>query len=82
MFGALANSITPLLSMNTLHLMLGRFDSMFNVLSYCSICSIIGMISIIACDSAMLSASVVDKNILDCNLDAHSIGQFLYLLHL
>ena len=28
----------------------------------------------------MYSNSVVDKDILDCNLDAHSIGQFLYLM--
>ena len=38
------------------------------------------MISLVACDRAMYSASVVDKEILDCNLDAHSIGQFLYLM--
>ena len=38
------------------------------------------MISLIACDSAIYSASVVDKDISDCNLDAHSIGQLLYLI--
>ena len=77
---ALDNYIAPLLSSNTLHLTLGRLDSMFNVFSNCSICSIIGMISLIACDSAMYSASVMDKDISDCNLDAHSIGKFLYLI--
>ena len=53
---------------------------MFNVFSNCSICSIIGMISLIACDIAIYSASVVDKYISDFNLEAHSIGQFLYLM--
>ena len=38
------------------------------------------MISPIACDSAMYSASVVDKDISDFNVGAHSIGQFLYLM--
>ena len=38
------------------------------------------MISLIACDRAMYSDSVVDKEISDFNLDAHSIGQFLYLI--
>ena len=79
-FVALANSITLLLSLNTLHFKLGHFDSMFNVVSNCYRCSIIAMISIIACDRAMYSASVVDKEILDCNLDAHSIRQFFYLI--
>ena len=78
--GALYNSIAPLLYSNALHLLLGRFDSMFKVFSNCSVCYIIGMISIISCDGAMYSASVVDKDILDCNLDAHSIGKFLYLI--
>ena len=30
------------------------------------------MISLIACDSEMYSASVVNKDISDCNLDSHS----------
>ena len=38
------------------------------------------MISLIAYDIVMYSNSVVDKDILDCNLDAHSIGQLLYLM--
>ena len=79
-FGTLANLTAPLLYSNTLHFTLGRFDSMFNVFSNCSRCSIICVISLIACDSAMYSASAVDKDILDFNLDAHSIGQFLYLI--
>ena len=37
------------------------------------------MIYLIARDSAIYSASVVDKDISDCNLDAHSIGKLLYL---
>ena len=60
--------------------MLGRFDSMFNISSNCSRFTIIGIISLIVCDSEMYSASVVDKEISDCYLDAHSIGQFLYLI--
>ena len=79
-FGAFSNSITLLLSSNTLQLTLGRFVSMFNGFYNCSRCYIIGMISLIDCDSAIYSASVVDKDILDCNLDDHSIGQFLYLM--
>ena len=79
-FGALANSIAPLLSSNTLHFTLERFDSVFNVFSNCYICSVVGMISLISCDRAMYSDSVVDKEISDFNLDAHSIGQFLYLI--
>ena len=74
--GALANSIAPLLSLNTIYLTLGRFYSMSNVFSNCSRCSIIGMIYLISCDSEMYYASAVDKDILDCNLDAHSIRQF------
>ena len=38
------------------------------------------MISLIACDSAMYPASVVEKDISDFNLDAHNIRQFLYLM--
>ena len=38
------------------------------------------MISLIFCDSAIYSASVVDKDISVFNLDAHSIGNFLYLM--
>ena len=79
-FGALANSIALLLYSNISHLTLGRFDSMFNVFPNCYKFSIIGMISLIASESAMYSSSVMDKDISDCNLDAHSIGQFLYLM--
>ena len=53
---------------------------MLNVFYIFSRCSIIVIITLIACESAMYSAFVVDKYILDCNLDAHSIGQFLYLM--
>ena len=38
------------------------------------------MISIISCDSARYSISVVDMDISGFNLDAHSNGQFLYLM--
>ena len=38
------------------------------------------MISLIACDSEIYLASIVDKDILDCNLESHSIGQLLYLM--
>ena len=38
------------------------------------------MIYLIACDRAMYSASIVDKEISDFNLDAYIIGQFLYLI--
>ena len=79
-FGALDNSIAPLLSSNNLHLTLRHFDSMFNVFSNCSRCSIIGMISLIYCDSAMYYASVVDKDISDFNLDAHSIEKLIHLM--
>ena len=79
-FGDLANSIAPLLSLNNLHLTLGRFNSMFNVFYNCSRCSIIGMISFVTSYSTMYSASVMDKDISDYNLDAHSIGQFLYFM--
>ena len=78
-FGKFDNSIAPLLISNTLHFTLRRFDSMFNVLSNCSRCFIVVMISMIECDRAMYSASVVNNEISDCNLDAHSIGKFLYL---
>ena len=80
MFGALDNLIALLLSSNTLHYTLGHFDSMLNVFSYCSRFSIIFMISLINWYSSMYSAYVVDKDISYCNLDTHSIGQFLYLI--
>ena len=38
------------------------------------------MIYLIACESEMYSSYVVDKDISYCNLDAHSIGQCLYLM--
>ena len=38
------------------------------------------MISIIACESAIYSASVVDTDISNFNLDAHIIGKVLYLM--
>ena len=38
------------------------------------------MMSLIAFDSAMYSAYVVEKDISNFNLDAHIIGQFLYLI--
>ena len=60
--------------------MLVHLDSMFNFFSNCSQFPIIGMIFLISCESAMYSASVMEKYILDCNLDARSIGKFLYLM--
>ena len=40
----------------------------------------IGMISCIACDSAMYLASIVDKAISVCSFDIHSTGQLVKVI--
>ena len=74
-FGKRANSNAPLLSSNTVQWILG---GKLVILTPCSVASlsipIKGMTSLRLVDKVMYSASVVDKAVIACILDAQVIG--------
>ena len=77
-FGALANSIEPLLSSNTVHFMIPSQDGMSITAPISVRKCIVGIVSHNAVDKDMRFVSAVDKSILVCSLDfqmiAHPVG--------
>ena len=73
--GHFTNSIQALLSSNIVQFNLGVYISIGNTFFNSSSKVIIGFFSLIEWDKSIYSASVVDRLILDYNLDVHKIGQ-------
>ena len=77
--GTLANSSAPLLSSKSVHLICNFASVMFKICLISEINSLKGNTSLAAVDSAMYSASVVDRAISVCRRLNHVIGQPAYL---